>query len=169
MALAHTDLFALMAEVSAAFVGFSLVIGLLQPSHPGAAVRLNIMRAVAELAMISGGGAILVLILHEFGMSSEAVWRCASLVVGLVWFALHSFAVRRLKSAGASWYTLKIVRLGPVLAFSGMLMMLWNVILPSENSSARYLATLFLALIGSAFLFIVATFRFGPDEEPPAD
>jgi hypothetical protein len=71
MALAHTDLFALMAEVSAAFVGFSLVIGLLQPSHPGAAVRLNIMRAVAELAMISGGGAILVLILHEFGMPSE--------------------------------------------------------------------------------------------------
>ncbi len=48
MALAHSDLFALLAEVSATFVGFSLVIGLLQPDNPRAGVRLRLMQSIAE-------------------------------------------------------------------------------------------------------------------------
>jgi hypothetical protein len=166
MALAHSDLFALLAEVSATFVGFSLVIGLLQPDHPRAAVRLRLMQSIAELALISGGGAIFVLILHELGVAQENVWRFASLIVGLGWFALHSFALRRLASVGSSWYKLKGVRIVPLIASSGILLMLWNIILPSGNSGARYLAALSLALSASAFLFIVSTFR--NEDEPPA-
>ena len=166
MTLPHSDLFALLAAVSATFVGFSLVIGLLQPDHPSAPIRLNLMRAVAELALISGGGAILVLMLYEFGLPKDGVWRLASLVVGLGWFVLHIFALRRLASVGSSWYKLNIVRIAPILASSGLLLVFWNVILPSEYSGSRYVAALILALITSAFLFIVSTFR--NEDEPPA-
>ncbi len=43
MELPHADVLAVIAEVSAAFVGFSLAIGLLQPNQPDAELRKQAM------------------------------------------------------------------------------------------------------------------------------
>ena len=71
MELAHTDVLVLIAEVSATFVGFSLAIGLLQANQPGAKLRKQAMHSVAELAMISCSGALVVLVVQTFGLSAE--------------------------------------------------------------------------------------------------
>ena len=75
MELPHADVLAVIAEVSAAFVGFSLAIGMLQPNQPDAELRKQAMHSVAELAMISGAGALVVLVIHTFNLSTETTWR----------------------------------------------------------------------------------------------
>jgi len=53
MSIEHADVVALVAEVAATFVGFSLVIGLLQPHDPSASRRRQSMRSVAELGLLT--------------------------------------------------------------------------------------------------------------------
>jgi hypothetical protein len=152
-------LLTLIAEASATFVGFSLVIGLLQPDQPNAGVRLNSMRGVAELAIIAGAGAFLALVLDAFGLSSETVWRFASATLGTGWAVAHFFASHRFRKAGTRMTRSPTLLVVVLLAYSGILLLAWNTIAPGASSGARYSAALVFALSASAFLFVRATFE----------
>jgi len=166
MALEHTDLISLVAEVAATFIGFSLVIGLLQPEDPSAARRLQSMRAVAELALIAAGGALLALALDAFHLIPAHVWRFASAVLLVFWFTLHLLAIRRFKSAGTLLRESGFLQFAGFIALIGVALLLWNLIAPGAQSGGRYTAALICALADSAFMFILATFSDG--HEGPA-
>jgi len=95
MSIEHADVVGLVAEVAATFVGFSLVIGLLQPNEPSASRRRQSMRSVAELGLIAAAGSMLALALDTFGLAPDVVWRLASVLVALLWVGLHIVASRR--------------------------------------------------------------------------
>jgi hypothetical protein len=75
------DLLGLIAEVSVAFIGFSMVVGVLRPDETHGTARIQSMRAVAETALIAGGGALLALTSNALDLALEMVWRIASLIV----------------------------------------------------------------------------------------
>lgn len=154
----HFDLLALIAEVSATFVGFSLVVGLLQPGQPGAAARLSSMRGVAELGLVAAGGALLVLILEVSGVSAPLAWRAGSFSLAMSWATALYFALRRAVRAGRSLTDVDPLISG-TLASAGILLLAWNAAVPSAASGPRYLMALALALAASAFLFIRAAFE----------
>lgn len=166
MPVQHADLLRLISGLSATFVGFSLVIGLLQPDQPNAGVRVNSMRGVAELALIAGAGALLALLLDAFGLSSETLWRFASATLGAAWAVAHFFASRRFRRAGTTMTRSRSLLLVVVLAYSGIILLVLNAIAPSASSGARYSAALVLALSASAWLFVRATFEHS--DRPPA-
>jgi hypothetical protein len=159
MPLQHADLLTVIAEVSSAFVGFSLVIGLLQSDQPNAAAIRNAMRGVAELALIAGGGALLVFGLHAFGLSSETIWRFGSLGLAAAWIVAHLAAARRFREAGSPMMRSRLTLLPAPIAFAGILLLVWNFVLPGPSSGARYSTALLLALGASALFFIGATFQ----------
>jgi hypothetical protein len=158
MSIEHASVVELVAEVAATFVGFSLVIGLLQPHDPSASRRRQSMRSVAELGLIAAGGAMLALALDTFGLDPEDVWRAASIVTALLWVALHIVASRRFKTAGSQITRTRFLRIAASLAFIGMGLLLWNAMIPDAYSGSRYIASLMLALTVSAFLFLLETF-----------
>jgi hypothetical protein len=95
-----SDPLALISEISVAFVGLSMVVGVLHPGQHGADVRLRSMRAVAETGLIAGGGAMLALLLNGFGVSHAGVWRLSGLVVSITWLVALGYAMRRFTQAG---------------------------------------------------------------------
>ena len=158
MAIEHADVVALVAEVAATFVGFSLVIGLLQPHDASTSRRRQSMRSVAELGLIAAAGAMLALALDTFGLGPDEVWRAASVLVALLWVALHMVASRRFRTAGSQITRTRFLRIAASLAFIGIGLLAWNAIIPGDYSGARYIASLMLALTVSAFLFLLETF-----------
>jgi len=128
--------------------------------------RLQSMRAVAELAMIAGGGALLPLLIAQFDVSNDAMWRGASVALALSWSAGWIAAVRRFRRFYASMgYTLTSIR---TIVFRNtvplaILLLLWNAVFPSEMSGARYSLALVIALVVSAERFVFATFQSNGD------
>jgi len=51
-----SEILVTVAEVAAAFVGFSMVVGLLSPGSPDSQQRFNAIRDVAEISLITVGG-----------------------------------------------------------------------------------------------------------------
>jgi hypothetical protein len=79
MSLPNSDFLGTIVGVSATFIGFSLVVGFLRADDAVVGGRLQSMRAVAELAMIAGGGALLPLLICQFDVPDEVTWRVANL------------------------------------------------------------------------------------------
>lgn len=166
MSLPNSDFLETIVGVSATFVGFSLVVGFLRADDAVVGGRLQSMRAVAELAMIAGGGALLPLLISQFDVSNELTWRGASVILALSWTAGWIAAVRRFRRFYASMgYTLTSIR---TLVFRNtvplaILLLLWNAAFPDEMSGARYAAALVIALVVSAERFVFATFQSNGD------
>ena len=166
MSLPNADFLQTIAGVSATFVGFSLVVGFLRADDAVAGGRLQSMRAVAELAMIAGGGALLPLLIGQFDVSNETMWRAASLLLAVAWSAGWFAAVRRFRRFYASMgYTLTSIR---TIVFRNtvplaILLLLWNAAFPSATSGARYSLALVIALVVSAERFVFATFQSNGD------
>ncbi len=135
-----------------------MVIGLLQPDLPGRVVRLNTMRATAELAFIGGGGALVALVAPTYALDLANVWRVAGIATFLLWAALDLFGLRRLRAGGRRWYESWYLSLTVVLARLGMALFLSCALLPGQGAGARYCTALTLALACSALMFIEATF-----------
>jgi hypothetical protein len=167
MSLPNSDFLGTIVSVSATFIGFSLVVGFLRADDAVVGGRLQSMRAVAELAMIAGGGALLPLLIAQFDVSNELTWRIASMGLALGWSAGWIAAVRRFRRFYASMgYALTSIR---TLVFRNtvpiaILLLLWNAVAPSELSAARYSTALVIALIVSAERFVFATFQSSGDD-----
>ncbi len=164
MELAHTDVLTLIAEVSATFVGFSLAIGLLQANQPGAKLRKQAMHSVAELAMISCAGALVVLVVQTFGLSAETTWRVGSGCTALFWGATFSWALVRYARAGHSILSDRSLAYAAAITVVGIGLFIMNVVVPTEKIGAIHIAGLFLALVDAGYLFLLSTFLIDTDE-----
>jgi hypothetical protein len=158
MALPNADLLTLIAEISAAFVGFSLVVGLLQPDGTNATPKIQAMRAVAELALLSGAGAILVLLLNAYGLVELWVWKLGSGITAIAWAALHFRAAHRLKKFGSPWHELATFKVAGSIASVMIVLFAVNSMFPSAHSGPLHITGLCGALAVSALLFVLATF-----------
>ena len=164
MELAHTNVLALIAEVSATFVGFSLAIGLLQVNQPGAKLRKQAMHSVAELAMIACAGALAIMVDQTFGLSAETTWRVGSGSAALFWGATFSWALVRYARAGHSVVKDKRLRYPAAISVVGIALFIMNVAIPTQMIGAIHIAGLFLALVSAGYLFLLSTFLIDTDE-----
>jgi len=163
MDLTTSDVLVVIAEVSATFVGFSLAIGLLQASQPGAGLRKQAMHSVAELAMISCGGALVVLVVHTFGLSAKTTWRVGSGLTALFWGATFWWALVRYARAGHSALEDHRVAYAALVSVLGVGLFVVNAAFPTEAVAAIHITGLFLALAGAGYLFWLATFMVEKD------
>jgi hypothetical protein len=163
-----SNLLGLIAQVAVAFIGFSMVVGVLRPDEAHGKSRIQSMRAVAETALIAGGGALLALALSALGLTSDLVWRVAILIVAVTWARAFAHAVRRFRGAGAplAFDSLQSIVMTCVVA-SAIGLLLWNVVAPTGPAGGRYAAALTLALVISARRFVFANFKIG-DAGPAA-
>lgn len=162
MSTDNSALLALIAEVSATFVGFSMVVGVLRPGESHGRARIQSMRAVAETALLAGGGALLALTLMGLDLAVETVWRVASLIVAVAWTWAFAHAVRRFRGAGSPLVvdSLQTAVMSSVVA-AAIGLLLWDVVAPTGPAGGRYALALTLALVISAKRFVYAHFEIG--------
>jgi len=166
-----------MAEVAAAFVGFSLVAGLLG-AGPADRYRFLSIRDVAEVGLSCAGAALIPSVLHAFELQPETTWRLASAAFSLVWLAGISIGTRRFVRSGipslAEWWAPskgegpqapRFLVFGPIAAVIGNLLLGWNILSPS-SAPGRYVAALLIYLTVAGLSFIAAVFH--GREEPAA-
>lgn len=164
MELPHADVLAVIAEVSAAFVGFSLAIGLLQPNQPDAELRKQAMHSVAELAMISGAGALVVMVINTFSLSTETAWRIGSSCTAALWAATFYWATIRYSRTGINWTKIDKVNYAGWMSVVGIGLFVVNAAVSTDIAGPIHIVGLFLALVDAAFLFLVSTFLIETDE-----
>jgi hypothetical protein len=168
--LDHNGLLVVIAEVAAAFVGFSMVVGLLRPSSAGAALRFYSIRDVAEISLIVVAGALLPLASQLFPVSEAATWRICSALLSIAWLVTFSFAVARFSRVGSLIIRDRNPIWGAVavsLVSCGNVLLWWNVVSPSGPAGGRYVAALLILLAIAGILFMSATFS-GDPEDPAA-
>ena len=163
----HSELLIVLAEVSAAFIGFSLVVGLLQQDDLKANLRKQAMHSVAELAMISGGGSLVVLILAIFELQAELVWRVASAIAALLWAVTFYGATKRYATPGTKWYQVEKARHAGWLSTTGIILLTFNSVVTTGMSAQLHILGLFLALCTSGFLFLFSAFLLGSNDDQP--
>ncbi len=164
--LPHENLLTAMGEVAAAFVGFSLVVGVLRARSSASAEesrKLHSMRDVAEIGLVAVAMSFLPLVIHAFGASPDTTWRVGS----------ASFLVLGLLSAGASFRRrsgLDYFRSEPIqavfvlpLQLGAISLMSINLLAGGPSSGPRYVAAVLLALSAAGVLFVNATFQSGRD------
>ena len=164
--LPHQDFLFTTAEVAAAFVGFSLVVSVFRPESSKDAVRMGSLRDVAEIGLSAIAASFLPYVLHQLGLSLDAVWRLASLVMGLGGLVAASFGLRRFSRLGGAlpWRTAPGLALASgLVSILGSALLWWNVAVPGPLSGARYVIALLLLLATAGLLFVFAAFR-RPDE-----
>ena len=162
--LAHEGLLYTIAEVAAAFVGFSLVVGLLS-GEPSDRHRFHSIRDVAEVGLTSLGAALLPAAVYAFGLDPETTWRLASGIFFVGWVAAAFVGIRRFFRSGAHREAPRFLVTGPVVTVAGNLLLCWNVLRPGPLAPARYVLALLLLLAFAGLSFISATFH-GRDREP---
>jgi hypothetical protein len=135
-----------------------MVVGVLRPDEPEGRGRMQSMRAVAETALIAGGGAFLPLLLSSFGLPSASVWRASGLIVSGSWLATFAYAMRRFSDAGEGpQLSVRFVVSAGLVPIANVLL-LWNVIAPTGAAGARHTAALVAALAISAERFVSTAF-----------
>ena len=164
MELSHTDVLSVIAEVAAAFVGFSLAIGLLQPNQPGAKLRRHAMQSVAELAMVACGGELVVLVVKTFGWSSDLSWRVGSASTAIFWGGTFYWAIIRYGQSGYTVFTDKNIRFAALLSVLGIGLFSANAVFPTALAEPLHITGLFFALIDAGYLFLLSTFLIEADE-----
>jgi hypothetical protein len=168
--LSHSEILVTLAEVSAAFVGFSIVAGLLRPTSSDAQLRFYAIRDVAEIGLVVVGGSLAPLALQLFSVSDTLLWRLCSFILSIAWLSSLSFALARFRKVGALtspgrnpvWGLFALVLIG-----TGQILLWWNVVSPIGATSARYVTALLILLGLAAILFINAVF-YVRDDEPAA-
>ena len=156
--LAHEGLLFTIAEVSAAFVGFSMVVGLLSGDSSDRH-RFYSIRDVAEIGLTTLGAALLPVAVHAFGLASEATWHLASALFGVGWLGSGFVGIRRFIRAGAHRNAPRFLVTGPIFSVVGILLLCWNVLLPGPLAPARYILGLLLLLAFAGLSFISASFH----------
>ena len=156
-----SEILVTIAEVAAAFVGFSMVVGLLSPDSPDSKQRFNAIRDVAEISLIAVGGSLVPLAAELFAVSEPTLWRACSLGLSVAWLAGGSSSVIRQRKFFASLF-----RDDPawnwavvVLNLAGHTALWWNVVSPAGATAGRYVLSLLALLAVAGVLFVNATFR----------
>ncbi len=155
--------------MSAAFVGFSLVVGIISSRSPESlpeSLRLLSVREVAEIGLLAVAASFLPLVVHGFGIGVEATWRVSSgsfIALGSLAFLPSLVRRRRVGWEGQRAQPLQGVVV-TALNIGFIVLLAANVVSPSAVSGARYVLATVLLLAIAGVLFIGATFgeRLGP-------
>ena len=164
--LPHENLLTALGEVAAAFVGFSLVVGILRERSSSPAKEIPgvySMRDVAEIGLTAVGASFLPLVIHGFGASPETTWRLASGALFVVGVVAVGFSVRR--QGFVNLRDFKYALIG-ILNLGSFGLLLSNVLMVGPTSGARYSAVVLLALTVAGVLFVSTT--FWKSGNPPA-
>ena len=158
--LPHESVLQLLAEISVAFVGFSMLASVFRSSRGDDLVRFADFRNVAETALLATVGSLTPLILHSLEWEDDAVWRLASGGVAVLW-TLGAFAANRRQNFLRERFKERPFRIGFVHAFSTVVVLLGfsNALLPSASLGGRHLLLLALCLVQAAQLFLLAGFE----------
>ncbi len=164
--LPHQEFLFTVAEVAAAFIGFSLIVGILRTDE--GALRFLFLRDVAAISLIVVAGSLLPYVVFQFGVRGEALWRASSGGLLLSWLIGVAFANRRFDAVGSPPWKV-VPRLLVVLSLinlGGIGTLLWSVFVGGALSSPRYVLALSLLLSIAGLMFIWAAFQ--RSSEPPA-
>ena len=156
--LANESTLQTIAEISATFVGFSLVGGLLGTESTDR-YRFYSIRDVAEVGLSCLLGALIPSAIHAFGFEPEVSWRLASGLFMVLWIAAAWIGVSRFWRAGVQRHAPRYLWMGPFSGIAGNLLLLWNVLAPGAASPARYVLGLLLLLCFAGMSFIAAVFH----------
>lgn len=99
MGLSQQDLLSTLAEVSAAFVGFSMIVSLFRSSADSKSRVLSV-RDVAETSLVIAGAALAPILVFEFGLPEESAWGLPSAVLSIAWLSMTFVALRRFARSG---------------------------------------------------------------------
>jgi hypothetical protein len=154
-ALEHASLLELLAEVSVAFVGFSMLASVLRPNLQNDRVRFFGFRDVAETSLIATLGSIGPPVLAAFDFSPNATWRLTGGAVGSIWVVGATAAVRRQDRSLILRRTPFFLITNRAVAVLVALFALANVLYPS---AARHVLLVVLCLTNSAVLFLGSAF-----------
>ena len=158
-ALSHETLLTTLAEISAAVVGFSMVVSVLRPDSGNRAERWFTLRDVAEIGLISAAASIIPLAVHAYGGAANTTWRIASGLFAVLWISGMSLAIRRRLP-----HFKVVLTKGPVsvavwlLLFVMMGLLGSNLAHPSSDSGARYVTAVTLGLAVAGLTFLWAAF-----------
>ncbi len=163
--LPHHEFLFTVAEVSAAFVGFSLLVSVLRPAED--VPRFLAMRDVAEISLIAVFGSLLPYVLFQFGVRDEPLWRASSGGLSLLWLMGLAFATRRLAASGSPmWREIRLKAIASLINLGGNALLWWSVLVGGALSGPRYVLALSLLLSMAGGLFIWAAFQ--RVSQPPA-
>ena len=160
----HQDYLFTIAEVAAAFVGFSMVVGALSPDRPGWKLRLAVIHDVAVIGFIVMGGALAPYALAQTTLADGAVWRITSLGLLALWLYGYVTSFRRFRDTGGSalgepLLSRPLVVINTGVVTTGNSLLLWNVTFPGPGAGIRYLVALLMLLVIATWLFLLAGFR----------
>ena len=169
--LPHENLLTALGEVSAAFVGFSLVVGILRTRSATSAResrRFHSTRDVAEIGLVAVGAAFLPLAIHAYGTTIDTTWRLGSAGFLFLWgLGFGSSMWRRRGVAREGFRTEPILTaLFTVLIAAELGLLIVNILVGGDASGARYVTCVLLLLAMAGLLFVYAT--FSGSENPPA-
>lgn len=160
--LPHENLLSTLGEVAAAFVGFSIVAGLLRS---GSIRRFHSMRDVAQIGLQAVAASFLPLAIHAYGASPALTWRTASAAFLALWATGLGFAIKGRLSRDPDEFRVKRVRIAinGALNVTGGGLLLFNIALAGPGSGARYASAVLLLLAIAGIQFLDAAFGTPPD------
>lgn len=164
--LPHQEFLFVVAEIAAAFVGFSLIVGILRPAE--GAVRFLYLRDVAGISLIAIAGSLLPYLLFQFGVRGEPLWRASSGGFSLGWLIGMAYGARAIAAAGSPRWTKAPTMFVSqwLINLGGTGLLLWSVLFGGSLSGPRYTLALSLLLAQAGLMFIWAAFQRPSD--PPA-
>jgi hypothetical protein len=157
-----------LAEIAAAFVGFSTIVVVFRSSR--SELQRVRLRGVAEIGIAVIVGAFLPVLLSGAGLESAGLWRVSSLVLAPVTLIGWLLWARATKRAGHPPAFGKPPFAPDVLAnLAGQLLLWWNVVSPSESAPIRYVTALIAFLLIAAMSFVASAFGTAAEESAALD
>jgi hypothetical protein len=161
--LPHESVLELLAEISAAFVGFSMLASVFRANTGDDRVRFAGFRDVAETALLAMLGSVTPLLLHALDWDAERIWRAASGALAALWAVGTVFSMRRNVRVGGLgdrarsrplriWFVHVVTGAVVVVGFA-------SALFPSPGSGGRHVLLVALCLVQSANLFLFAGFE----------
>ena len=163
----HQDSLFVFAEISAAFVGFSIIIGALRSQTKHSKLRQKFMADVALIGLFVLGGSLLPIVLHANGIPISTTWRASSLALLAIWVAGYWSYLKALRRFNIPLFAVPLlpkfyVLANPLFVLIGNILLVWNVILGGPGIAGRYLIALLILLWIAGFLFLSG--GFGEDD-----
>jgi hypothetical protein len=153
-----------LAEVAAAFVGFSLVGSILRTT--AGSERFLMMRDVAQVSLVAVAGSLAPYVVFLFDVEGDSLWRAASGALLLAWIVGGATAQRRHGLTNVTRRAPRLFVFGSLAHLAGVGLLIWSVFLGGSLTGARYMLALLILLTMAGSMFIWATFQAPSD---PAD
>jgi hypothetical protein len=169
--LDHESLLQVLAEISVAFVGFSMLASVFRTNEGDDRVRFAGFRDVAETGLLATIGSLAPVVLHALGWPEASTWRVASGGLAALWAVGATASLRRNPRQAVLLYRSRVrpVRHGIVhlVTIAVALLGAYNALVPSPSSGGRHVLLVCLCLIQSAQLFLFAGFEEIGSGTPP--